>query len=109
MQHITLDTSRIVDWPSFHAEFKALFGFPEDYREDMPSWINCMMFLDDPEIGMSKIHVTKGGRLLLHITGTETFRKRCPEQFDALISGCATVNQRYIEDGVEAVICLVFL
>ena len=69
MAHVTIriDTRLINDWSSFHHVFKQQFGFPEFYGSNMNAWIDCMSSLDDPEAGMSKVHVQKGGVLVIEL------------------------------------------
>jgi len=51
-----------------------------------------MTSLDTPEDGMSTVTVPRGGLVVLAIDGVSDFRKRCREQYDALIEGSAFVN-----------------
>jgi RNAse (barnase) inhibitor barstar len=55
MTVVRLDCDRITDWESFHAVFAEVFGFPSFYGRNMDAWIDCMSYLDKPEVGMSTV------------------------------------------------------
>jgi hypothetical protein len=92
---IRLETSRITDKESFHDEFVRLLGFPDFYGRNMNAWIDCMAYLKEPDADMSSIHLKEDEVLLLEITQTDEFKKRCPELFDDLIECSAFVNERH--------------
>jgi hypothetical protein len=85
---------RFSDWPSFHNVFQRAFGFPEFYARNMDAWNDCMTSIDTPEDGMSTVTVPRGGLVILAIDGADDFKKRCPEQYSALIEGSAFVNYK---------------
>ncbi|WP_161883865.1 barstar family protein [Deinococcus alpinitundrae] len=64
MAKVTLDTSRIRDWESFHDVSVQTFGFPDFYGRNMDAWIDCLTYLDEGD-GMSI--VVLGTDELLHI------------------------------------------
>ena len=105
-REVTIDASRIVDWPSFHAAFTKGFGFPEFYGRNMNAWIDCMTDLDDPGAGMSEVHAPPNGVVLLKVLNARDFSKRCPEQFWALNECSAFVNWRRCERGGAPVLVL---
>jgi RNAse (barnase) inhibitor barstar len=105
MKTIQLNTTSIHDWSSFHQVFKETVGFPEFYGANMDAWIDCMSYLNDQTAEMSRITIEPGEMLSLEVLETAEFRKRCPEQFDALIECAAIVNHRY----TTPVLSLVFL
>jgi hypothetical protein len=55
---------------------------------------------------MSAVTVNPGGILILKIDNPFDFRKRCPEQYEALIECSALVNLRRCEIGGTPVIAL---
>ena len=105
---IRIDADAISDWPTFHAAFAKAFGFPGFYGNNMDAWIDCLTSLDDRGAGMTTVHVDPGGTLALVIDNAAGFKRRCPEQFDALVSCAAFVNWRRIEAGESAVLALAF-
>ena len=109
MKRIPLDTAKIRDWDSFHQVFQEAMGFPEFYGRNLDAWIDCMSYLDDPAAGMSQVSVERGKALLFELPETENFRKRCPEQFEALVAGTAIVNRRYAESDSRTIVALVFM
>ena len=106
MKRVRLDTSEIRDWESFHDVFHRTMGFPDYYGANMDAWIDCMGYVNHPESGMSQVFVEPGEMLVLEISWAEDFRKRCPDQFDALVDCAAIVNA---ERCSEPVLAFVFL
>jgi catechol 2,3-dioxygenase-like lactoylglutathione lyase family enzyme len=104
----SVDTSRIVDWESFHSVFAATLGFPSFYGRNMDAWIDCMTSLDAPEHGLTTLHVERGQVLTLALEGTNEFSERCPEIYQALIDCAAFVNWRRFETGDPPVLTLSF-
>jgi len=103
-----IQARNIVDWPSFHAEFDRVFGFPDFYGRNMDAWIDCMTSLDDPDDGLTAIHVESGRVLTIEIEDVDALKRQCPEQYAALIECSAFVNWRRIEQGLSAVLALSF-
>lgn len=105
-QIVIIPTSRIVDWESFHNVFDEALGFPQFYGRNMNAWIDCLTYADDAESGMVANSVAGGDLLTLSIVDTAEFKRRCPEQFDALIDCTAFVNYRRREVGNGPVLAL---
>lgn len=74
----------------------------------MDAWIDCMTCLDEPNSGMTSVHVAPGDVVVLCISGVNDFRKRCSEIFDALVECSSFVNYRRIAKGAPAVLALSF-
>jgi len=105
---VKIDCARITDWPSFHAVFAEAFGFPEFYGKNISAWIDCMTSLDAPEDGMTKVHCAPGTALTLQLDHVREFRRKCPEQYAALIECSAFVNWRRNESKESSVLALSF-
>ena len=103
-----LETESISDWQSFHSACRDVFGFPDFYGKNMDAWIDCMSYLDE-DAGMTRFNLAPGEGLHIEVTATESFNRRLPEIFDALVECSAFVNRRYVEDGKAPVLSLVFL
>ena len=95
---VTIPTSRITDWDSFHGVFQTALGFPGFYGRNMNAWIDCLTYLDD---GMTRFTVADGDTLTLRIDDADGFASRCPEQYLALIECAAFVNFRRREAGLN--------
>jgi hypothetical protein len=102
---IAIPVDRISDWASFHEIFKNALGFPDFYGRNMDAWIDCMTYVDAAD-GLSTVNVPRGGFLMLRIDNPYDFKKRCPEQYDALIECSAFVNFRRCESGETPVLAL---
>jgi len=105
---VEIPVQEIVDWDSFHAVFQATLGFPEYYGRNLNAWIDCMVSIDQPAAGMTSITVEPGALLVLSMGGSEDFRRRCPEQYEALVGCVADVNQDRVSGGLPPVLALVF-
>jgi hypothetical protein len=103
---IRVPVENISDWPSFHEVFQETLGFPTFYGRNMDAWIDCLTSVDLPDDGMSAVTANPGGTLILTIDNPFDFRRRCPEQYDALIECSAIVNFRREEGGEGPVIAL---
>jgi hypothetical protein len=103
---VKIDLREIIDWPSFHAVFKRVMGFPDFYGANMDAWIDCMTSVDAPDEGMSAIYAPLNGILVLALESVPDFKKRCPEIFDALVGCAAFVNWRRLEMGDSPVLSL---
>ena len=108
MNSIKIPVDEIKDWDSFHKVFQSTLGFPDFYGKNMNAWVDCMTSLDEPEDGMTSIHVKKGEVLVLDLGDCTEFAKRCPVQYEAIIDSTAFVNYRRMEVGEEAVLTLSF-
>ncbi len=105
---VRIDASRIVDWPSFHEVFARALGFPDFYGRNLDAWNDCMAYLDDPEAGMTSVHVHRGGVVTLLIDHASEVAARCPEQYAALIECSSFVNWRRLDQGAPSVLALAF-
>lgn len=92
MVMISIDTTEIQDWPSFHRVFSMKLGFPGFYGNNMDAFIDCLGYIDDPSAGMTTVHIPEGQTLAIQLDEVESFKKRCPDQFEALLDACAFVN-----------------
>lgn len=105
---VKIDCARITDWPSFHAVFSEAFGFPDFYGKNISALIDCLTSLDAPEDGMTKLHCAPGTAMTLHLDHVREFRRRCPEQYAAIVECSAFVNWRRNEAKQESVLALSF-
>lgn len=105
---VQIDCARITDWDSFHAVFMEAFGFPSFYGKNISAWIDCLTSLDQPEDGMTTLHCAPGTVVTLRLDHVRDFRRRCPEQYAALVECAAFVNWRRNEKDLASVIALSF-
>ena len=105
---VSLDCDRITDWPSFHDECARVFGFPDFYGRNLDAWVDCMTSLDVPEDMMSSVHCARGSVLTIELRNARAFRKRCPEQFDAIVKCSKFVNERRVAVGETPVLAVSF-
>ena len=107
MATVRVETNGIGDSTSFHLSCKEVFGFPDFYGMNMDAWIDCLSYLDEGE-GMSKFHLEAEELLTIEVGGSEDFKIRLPELFDALVESADFVNQRYIDEGKSPKLVLAF-
>lgn len=105
---VEIDTRRITDWASFHDVFSEAFGFPPFYGRKMDAWVDCLTSLDKPEDGMTKVHASPGGVVVLDLVEAGDFASRLPDQYAAVIECSAFVNWRRLQVGEPAVLALSF-
>lgn len=108
MPVVLIPAERIKDWNTFHDVFAKTLGFPHYYGRNMNAWIDCVTYADEPGTGMMRVTVGAGDVLTLHIDKADSFARRCPEQYNALIECAAFVNWRRIENGERPIISLAF-
>lgn len=104
---LRIDANKILDTESFHSVFADAFGFPPSYGRNMNAWIDCLSDLDDPDAGMTTIHVQSGEILSLILDHAASFKDRCPELFTTCLECAAFVNWRRIEAGQTPVLAIV--
>lgn len=82
-------------------------GFPDFYGANMDAWIDCMTYLESKD-GMTKVHVPKGGVLLIQLLNAKDLKERFPDAYNALIECSAFVNYRRLDQGDAPVLALAF-
>lgn len=107
MQHrlVRVDCSEAAD---LHGPFAKAFGFPDFYGRNWDAWIDCMSHLDEPDAGLSTIHVEKGGIVVIQLEQADALKRSQPDLLAALCESAAFVNWRRIEAGSAAILCLSF-
>ena len=108
MPVVRIPCDEIADWDTFHSVFARVLGFPSFYGKNMNAWVDCLTYLDAPGDGMSNVVLVDNDILTLQLDSAESFRSRCPEQFDALVASSSFVNWRRIEKGQRPTIALSF-
>jgi RNAse (barnase) inhibitor barstar len=99
MHIVEIDGSDIASERAFHRVFAEKLGFPGFYGENMNAWIDCMSYIDDPEAGMSTVHVRPGEVLAIRITNASVIERRCPRALKDLLECSAAVNERFWSRG----------
>ena len=108
MPVVRIPCDQIADWDTFHSVFAQVLGFPSFYGKNMNAWVDCLTYLDEPGDGMSNVVLHDHDILTLQLDAAESFRSRCPEQFDALVTSASFVNLRRVERGLRPTIALAF-
>ena len=86
------------DWPSFHAESREKFGFPDFYGRNLDAWVDCLSGIRDND-GMSSIALASDEVLRIELVNSDSLRKKAPHILTALEECIDAVNERYGEDG----------
>ena len=105
---IELDGKKLVGSDGFHDTFANVMGFPDFYGRNMDAWIDCMTSVDEPNAGMTKIHVARDNVLTIKIRNYKYFKKAGPKQWLDLLECSAFVNYRCTEPGLNPLIALAF-
>ena len=74
----------------------------------MDAWIDCLTSADRPADGMTAVTARAGDVLTLQIEDVVEFRRRCPDQYQALIEAAAFVNWRRLDVGQRPIVPLAF-
>ena len=90
----------IADWPSFHAESRRAFGFPEFYGATMDAWVDCLSYLRD-EDGMSTFRLKPNETLQIIVLEAALMREQAADILEEMTFCIAGINERY-EDYGEA-------
>jgi Barstar (barnase inhibitor) len=106
MAEATIDTGKIHDWPSFHAQSAEAFGFPDFYGRNLNAWVDCLSYLSEGD-GMTRFALGPDEQLFIKLLGAESFTKSQPEIWQAFSESVALVNQRYISAGAMPRLVLV--
>lgn len=106
---VKIPVGEIHDWETFHTVFAKSMGFPDFYGRNMNAWIDCMTHVDEPEDGMTTVHASKEGGLLLELGDCTELAQRCPEIYQATLDCTGFVNYRRVELGEGPVLSLSFI
>ena len=105
MAIVRLDGAAIRDWPSFHRECQAKFGFPDFYGRNMDAWIDCLSTLREND-GMSAFTLAPDESLHIELAHADILRNRAPQILDTLANCVEAVNERYLENGEKPAVQL---
>jgi hypothetical protein len=77
----------------------------------MDAWIDCLTYVDEPDLGMiaPQWGVSTGDVLTLQIHDVRAFAQRYPEQCAALIECSAFVNWRRLDIGHRSILAISFV
>ncbi len=106
MAHVRLDGAAITDWPSFHAQCRDVFGFPDFYGNNMNAWIDCLSYLRDDD-GMTKFRLAPDEMLEIEVDGSAALQQQAPEIAEALADCVEFINDRYADYGEKPALKLV--
>ncbi|MFC5427638.1 barstar family protein [Paraburkholderia denitrificans] len=65
---------------------------PAFFGNNMDALIDCLSYLDEREAEMTGVHVRPGDTLAIQLGAVNSFRRRYPDQFEALQDTCAFVS-----------------
>ena len=108
MTTVRIDSRKIHDAKTFHDVFAAAFGFPAFYGRNMSAWVDCMSDLGNPATGMTNVHATPSGVVLLQLDHVDEFVRRCPDLFTSLQDAVAFVNWRQVHAGRPPVLAVAY-
>jgi hypothetical protein len=104
---LRIDARRLTDAAGLHETLSAAFGFPPSYGKNLDALVDCLTYLDDPDAGMSRVHVSPGQVALLVLDHANTKDGR-QAQLQALIDAVAFVNWRRLEQNQPPVLALAY-
>lgn len=98
MVKIQLDGRHMRDWPSFHTESQAKFGFPDFYGRNLDAWVDCLSGVRNDD-GMSSIVLASDELLQIEVINSAVLRAEAPHIVEAMQECVEAVNERYAESG----------
>jgi len=98
MATVELNGAAIKDSASFHAECRAVFGFPDTYAGSMDAWIDCLSYLRDDE-GMTKFRLKPNEVLDIVIKDAAALRAAAPDILEEITYCIGGINERYEDYG----------
>ncbi len=91
-----MDANNIVDWKSFHKEFRNELRFPDLYGVKMDAWIDC---IDE---------LSENSDVVIRVKNTQNLKNKNPEILNSLIECSELVNTRKINQGEKNRVILDF-
>lgn len=88
-----IKAKNILDWNSFHKEFRKVMSFPDYYGENMNAWIDC-------------VEVLSNEPTLINIKDARLVKEQAPDILEAILEGAAFINYRKIEAGEKPTLIL---
>jgi RNAse (barnase) inhibitor barstar len=101
-----LNGAEIKDFTSFHAQCKAVMGFPESYSDTMDAWVDCLSYLRDDD-GMSKFRLKPNEVLEIVIKDAGAMKAAVPDILEEVSYCIAGINERYEDYGEKPALKLV--
>jgi hypothetical protein len=105
MATVRLDGAAITDWPSFHAQSREAFGFPDFYGDNLDAWVDCLSYLRDDD-GMTRFQLGEDEVLEIEIANAEALRRQAPDLLDELAFCIDGINERYVDYGEKPALSL---
>ncbi|HCY62268.1 MAG TPA: barnase inhibitor [Oxalobacteraceae bacterium] len=106
MAHVRLDGAAIIDWPSFHAQCKEAFGFPDFYGNNLDAWVDCLSYLRDDD-GMTRFRLAENEVLEIELAQSDALRQHAPELLEEVAFCIEGINERYTDYGEKPALKLV--
>ncbi len=101
-----LNGADIVDFTTFHAQCKAVMGFPDGYSDTMDAWVDCLSYLRDDD-GMSKFRLMPDEVLEIVIKDAAAMKAVAPDILEEITYCIAGINERYEDYGEKPALKLV--
>ena len=101
-----LNGAAIVDFPTFHAECRTAFGFPDSYSATMDAWVDCLSYLRDAD-GMTRFRLKPAELLEIVIKDAEAMRQQVPDILEEVTYCVAGINERYEDYGERPALKLI--
>jgi hypothetical protein len=106
MASAELNGAAIVDFPTFHAECRAAFGFPDTYSDTMDAWVDCLSYLRDAD-GMTRFRLKSSELLEVVVKDSEQMRRQAPDILEGMTFCIAGINERYEDYGERPALKLI--
>jgi RNAse (barnase) inhibitor barstar len=98
MARVALDGRRITDWPAFHRESQAAFGFAACYGRNLDAWVDCLSGVRDGD-RMSAIALAPDEMLDIELRHAAALSRAAPQILQTLSELIDAVNARLADAG----------
>lgn len=102
MKKVSIPDHAFESEASVHHAFAQAMGFPDFYGKNWDAWIDCMSYIDDAKVGMSKVTVGKGESLEIEILVRNNSRYYEGRVWGVFCGCMAAVNARLAAGGSKA-------
>ncbi|MCB1681157.1 MAG: barstar family protein [Rhodospirillales bacterium] len=105
---VQINCDAITDVKTFHQEFAAAFGFPNDYAGTKEAWLLRLAKLDDVNDRVTEVYCDPGEVITVELLNVASFARRCPEEFTFCVEGISYINWARLEEGMKPILAIAF-
>lgn len=78
---LKINFANVKNFDDFYDVMSELFGLPDFFGRNGHALVDCLLYLREPEAGMSRIHIKNNEYLLLKLINFSSLNKELKEHF----------------------------